>query len=366
MASTHYDNLQLNPLTLVSTVPVNTTPHYIKVPITPKSAITYNDPSYPYTNVIPNPSFTSGLWQKKVGDCNAYDNSPVLGMKLDTNTPSRGVNALELDATSHIACTGPPPIKVGANTKLSFSFDYQSPNGSSAGYSVSFNNSMHSSYGHQLAISDTKWHNYSTLISVPDDATTLSLTVYSYSNNPSNKSIVTRYSNFKLMSIPDLVGSYYLVNQAPQTLVTPQHVSFNKVNSTKTLVKVTGASTPFYVNMSEAYDANWRLEMNDSKLHGSGSWLPTAKPNIVLASNHYKLNDFANGWYVDVDQLCRQQNLCSHNVDGSYNLSMEVEYTTQRWFYVGLVMSAATLATCLAYLLYTNYLERKRKVYHTR
>ncbi len=100
--------------------------------------------------------------------------------------------------------------------------------------------------------------------------------------------------------------------------------------------------------------------MNNHKVKGLGSWWPWAKPDAVEAGNHLKLNDFENGWYVDVDKLCRQQHLCTQNANGSYDLEMVAEFTPQRWFYVGLVISGATLAGCFGYLAF-KWRHRKPK-----
>ena len=85
-------------------------------------------------------------------------------------------------------------------------------------------------------------------------------------------------------------------------------------------------------------------------MHGIKSLLPWSQPNAVAAKNHFKLNGFENGWYVDIDTLCKEQNLCTTNVDGSYDLELIAEFTPQRWFYVGLIISGATLLGCIGYL----------------
>lgn len=101
--------------------------------------------------------------------------------------------------------------------------------------------------------------------------------------------------------------------------------------------------------------------MNNDKVKGLGAWLPSAKADAIPASDHFKLNDFQNGWYVDVNKLCKEQNLCIRNADGSYDLEMVAEFTPQRWFYVGLVVSGATLAGCLAYLGWSWRRNRRNK-----
>jgi hypothetical protein len=104
--------------------------------------------------------------------------------------------------------------------------------------------------------------------------------------------------------------------------------------------------------MSEAYHDKWQLEMNNKKVQGLGAWLPGTTADAVPAEDHFKLDDFLNGWYVDVPALCKMQHLCHLNADGSYDLEMVAEFTPQRWFYFGGVISVVTLLACLGYLGY--------------
>jgi hypothetical protein len=112
--------------------------------------------------------------------------------------------------------------------------------------------------------------------------------------------------------------------------------------------------------MAESYHPKWSLEFRNRKIMGwFNSWVPWAKPDLVPSTDHFKLNDFENGWYVDIDQLCKQQKLCNKNPDGSYNLQLEVEFLPQRWFYAGLIISSATALGCTAYIGW--YWMRRRK-----
>jgi len=79
---------------------------------------------------------------------------------------------------------------------------------------------------------------------------------------------------------------------------------------------------------------------------------------------------------VDVDELCNEKthptpegaplsrgefSSCVRNADGSYNLEMVIEFTPQRWFYLGLLISSITLFSCLGYLGYDWRRRRKAK-----
>jgi hypothetical protein len=71
---------------------------------------------------------------------------------------------------------------------------------------------------------------------------------------------------------------------------------------------------------------------------------------VIPNEHHFKLDGFLNGWYFDTDKYCKEENLCTKNPDGSYNVEVVLEFTPQRWFYVGLLISGTTLAACVGYL----------------
>ena len=59
-----------------------------------------------------------------------------------------------------------------------------------------------------------------------------------------------------------------------------------------------------------------------------------------------------NAWYVDPAKLCGTGGGCTKNADGSYDFSLAVEFTPQRWLYLGAVISIMALAAGAAYYLY--------------
>ncbi len=350
---TYYTNVAIKPLSYVDTISDSPKITYTKINLSGDSFnAVVSGANYHFNNLIPNATFNDGLWQKKVGDCDAYDNHPVLNMFLNKRYTSTGSVSLELDATRHNACTGPPNINVQAGKTYMLSFDYQSPTESSASYYISFNNPNGTVISQTLSLNNTNWHTFIREFTAPVGSSYMSLSVYSFGDPYGRKKEINRYDNFDMIEMPPLANRYYIVSTATNKLNQPKNIRFTSNSPTKKLVTITGATTPFYLNMSEAYDTHWQLEINNSKVHGIDSWLPTAKPDVVSASDHYDLDDFANGWYVDINQLCKKENLCTKNPDGSYNLSLIVEFTPQRYFYVGLIISGATLVGCLSYLCY--------------
>jgi hypothetical protein len=181
--------------------------------------------------------------------------------------------------------------------------------------------------------------------------------------------MIARYDNFGFRELPDLSNQFYLVSTGTPLFTNPQSISFNLISPTKKTVHIHGATTPFYLSMSEAYHDQWQAEFDNSKVNaGLAKWSPFAKPDLIPASDHFKLDDFLNGWYIDTPSLCGASSttgngtaLCTKNPDGSYDMNLVIEFWPQRYFYLGLIISGATLAGCVGYLIYAYWPGRGKK-----
>ncbi|HJQ08778.1 MAG TPA: hypothetical protein VJ836_04845 [Candidatus Saccharimonadales bacterium] len=364
IASTLYDNFQLNELELAANAGIDLKPNYQPVTL-PKEGtytFTYAHPDINHTNLIPNPSLEQGLWQKQVSDCNAYDNRAQLGMRPSTTAKTDGKQSLELTAKLHIACTGPPVVNVKENMQYLLKFDYQSPNAPRAGYYLSFNDPARTAIYERLPIDDSRWHTLHKYVQAPMGATQAKLIVYAYGREPGSETFINRYDNFSLTQTPDIRHQFYVVDKQKAILKQPNNVTSRVVSGTKKSVQVKGARTPFYLAMNESYNAKWRLELDNSKVNGPiNGTMPWAKADAVPAATHFKLNGYANGWYVDPAALCQDASGCTRNNDGSYDLAMTIEFTPQRWFYLGSVISVAAFAGITGYLFVTWRLQKRQK-----
>jgi len=320
--------------------------------VTRENIVKYQNTARSFANVIRNGSFESGAWQEKVGDCRNYDKNPLISMGLSTTDKSDGEQALQLEAIRHNACTQ-TKVPVRAAAHYLFSFDYQTPNTDVASYYISFNNEAKTVISAKLPVSDTVWHTFTDTITVPDGASVMSLYVYALESDGKTKNI-NRYDNFKLIEVPDIGNSYYIVSEPKEKLVEPKSVGFDLVNPTRKLVHIQGATTPFFLAMSESYHDQWQLELNNARVQGFlESWWPFAKSDKVRNEYHYQLSGFLNAWYVDPSTLCSlPEASCTKHADGSYDIEMQIEFWPQRWFYLGLLISATTLLGSIGYLGY--------------
>lgn len=308
----------------------------------------YIDPAFEYKNIMPNASLESGAWQKKVDDCYAFDNLPgKLGMSIKHDDKTEGKQSLELSAGSHIACTGPDNIAVQGGKQYLLGFEYKNIGGQYAGWHISFDDPNETSMsGRMRGTNHQNWQTFARAITIPKDATHMHFVVYAYPDSSGIHPGIARYDNFKFAGIPNIQNRFYLAKNSSKNLSTPASVSHHSVNPTKTTINVSGAHTPFYLTTNETYTSQWRLELNDDKLHSG--W-PFAHPTTVPPNTHLKINGSKNGWYIDPEALCKNQSqACHKNSDGSYDLRLAMEFAPQRWFNVGIAISGITaLGTAL-------------------
>lgn len=162
------------------------------------------------SNMISDPSFETGLWQQRVGDCNDYDNHPDISMSRDTTTASVGKASLELSATRHDACTS-QDITLDANTEYALSFDYQGVNAQTASFYLGNIAQNTAIVKGSEAIVDTNWHTATTTFRTGSTAVKSRLFLYALEGDGTHATI-DRYDNVRL---------YPLTKQASFTVPTP-------------------------------------------------------------------------------------------------------------------------------------------------
>lgn len=322
--------------------------------------IEYTDPHFSLINILQNGSFESGLWNKSVSDCNNYDDNPAIEAN-ESFQASDGTKSLELSAARHAACEN-VNLSVRGGATYMLSFDYQSPNAKEASYYLAFNDASSTVYKQNIPIRDAQWHTFSQVIEAPYDASGFSLVLYAREQDGKTR-VVNRYDNIRIVEVPNLESSYYLVS-IPLTqfglrvsLLQPKSITFETINPTKKVVHILDATSPFYLGYSESYHPQWKLMLNNTQIQGApNGWSPFAKPDRVPDDYHFALDDFLNGWYVDPVTMCGTAGAlkagCTLNPDGSYNIEMVIEFWPQRWFYLGSIISLSTLALCLMYVGY--------------
>ncbi len=307
------------------------------VALEPQPALfaSYRQPNIQPVNQIENGSFEDGSWQPEVGDCYKFDNQPVLGMNLSTTEYIDGNQALELKAMRHVACvTNTFPLKGGTHYLLDIS--YQGDPARIAGYYLSFNAQDKSSLTEKFNTSDKSWHTYSRTFTTPTDANEGILTLYGYPIETGVESL-TRYDGVTLYEIPDITDSAFIVFPNQGDTAKPESVNSRMLNPTKIAISIKRARTPFYLVSKDSYHDKWHLSDQSGK---------------ASVQDHFLINNFQNGWYVSPDAFCDKSETCQKNSDGTYDFDLILEFTPQRWFYVGIIISLLALQSVVLYLVW--------------
>jgi len=117
-------------------------------------------------------------------------------------------------------------------------------------------------------------------------------------------------------------------------------VSYERLNPTKYSVKLSDVNGNVSLVLNEGFHPKWKLYPNIS----------SKKAVTQLNRGHFEINNFANGWNISVDELCKIPDVCTSNSDGTFEVSLDIEFAPQRYFRVGLLISLATLFSCLILL----------------
>ena len=351
-----YDNVSMVELSKVGEFPIQTSAATYKTHdlSAGKNTFHFVDKTYDYQNVIVNGSFEDGPWRKKVFDCNNYDKSPKVDMRMNTSAKSDGNQSLELEVAHHTACTY-TNVNIEPGTEYLLSFDYQAKGDGQIGYYAEFDGVEAGSQDRFTPEKGDGWHTYTTKITTPS-ATSMRLFLHAYESDGTNVSTM-RFDNVKLVAIPPVNQQFYVLGepQAPQAL--PQKIEFSNDSQARRSVTVRGATGKFTLLLSESYHPSWRLEMRDG---AAATWQPGA--NVRAVGEHFVASGYANGWLIDPATICANGGEgCKKNADGSYDIELLAEFVPQRWFEVNRVLSIATLVVAGGYIAITH---RKTKQSH--
>jgi len=106
--------------------------------------------------------------------------------------------------------------------------------------------------------------------------------------------------------------------------ITPPEISFKKINPTKYLVSVKNAKGPYTLEFLEGFSPLWKLNFVNS--------------SDEVSDNHFILNGYANGWYIEK----------------SGNYSLEINFYTQKFLKIGIIISLATLVLIAIFIFGKN------------
>lgn len=266
------------------------------------------------------------------GDCKAIDQKPaVFFVEL---AEFQGIELRSTD--NHRACINNDfQILPGAVYRLDF--DYSTPSAPGLTAYVSYKDQAQSDKL-DLPAGNDEWRHFSQTITPPAGASVMQ--TYLYSGNGTAKEATARYRNLTLTAL-SASNKDVLIRQPERPLQPPRHVETKKLSNHAYQFRLSGITGDFLIRFLDSYHEGWRLYARH--------WYPTvfARPIDVP---HYRTNSNNNAWWIDVDQVCRQQHRCSRNADGTYDLQLVLYFGPQRVFYLGEAITLVTLLT--AFLLW--------------
>lgn len=127
-------------------------------------------------------------------------------------------------------------------------------------------------------------------------------------------------------------------------------VSVNKINPTKLQVVINTDDTTQLISI-DAFNKGWKLYggyLSDPFRNGNPLNIITDKQ---VSSSHFVYDTFQNGWDVDPQYVCNiSPKSCEKKDDGSYNISLIIEYWPQRLYYIGRAISFTVFILLLSFM----------------
>lgn len=167
-------------------------------------------------NILINPSFEDGLWQKKVDDCNPYSEKSNLNMYLGHNT-SPDESYLVLYSRGHTACTFHEPVPVTSGSSYLFSFDYKSSLTRYVGYKITFNDTKRTVIEKKMETNGKNWQTVMQEISVPSGASKAVITLKGYPGTTYGTAGYSYFDRFRMEPLRTLADIPALETKQKQT-----------------------------------------------------------------------------------------------------------------------------------------------------
>lgn len=86
----------------------------------------------------------------------------------------------------------------------------------------------------------------------------------------------------------------------------------------------------------------------------SGSFYETWQNDPVVSFiDHWQANGYGNAWVIDPKIICQNNpNKCKENQDGSYDFEITIEYSLERFYFIGKLISGLVILLSTLYLIF--------------
>lgn len=340
---TAYDDFRVSKLNFVNSFEANIPNQekkFVKVDLNLEDE---NEISYEFKNPemgqnwFKNGSFDNGLWADKES-CGKEKSNLELVQENDSN-------AIKLTAVGNIACTR-TTIPVQNNTKVLFGWDYKTNTNYISSY-LGFSGSDKIIRQPNIFTKKPGWQNYSMIFMTPNDTAIVDFIINTQGIEDSDREIINYFDNFKMITIPDFDDQFYLVETPKNTFEIPTQSQNKNISFNQKKFSFQNVKNDFWLTIPETFNSNWKV------INPKNNWqdlFPFQDEFLDLQVIPSNLNQ--TSWHIDIDYLCNKQQKCQKNSDGSFNLDLRVEFWTQRWLNVGLIISILSFVIALLVLVF--------------
>lgn len=154
------------------------------------------------TNRLSNGSFEKDLWQKRVSDCNAYDQGAIISAESDAFA-NHGKQSLRLDAQKHTACMTAEPVSNSHRYYL-LSFDHYLDGGQMLGYEINFRDKQIPKMRYDIRGS-RQWQKEQIIVEMPRKATDFRLTLKAYPDYRQVKYTSAYFDNVQIVPLNKII-----------------------------------------------------------------------------------------------------------------------------------------------------------------
>jgi len=138
-------------------------------------------------------------------------------------------------------------------------------------------------------------------------------------------------------------------------------INFVKINPSKYYVKITSAKKPYILVFSESFNNNWKLFLSNKEIKSKtvasyfngeieemthiNKWIDlsgfeTLGKNPIADKNHFMANAYANGWYIEPE-----------NLGNKTEYTLVLEMTSQRVGYISLFTSLLAITVLIGWII---------------
>jgi hypothetical protein len=281
---------------------------------------------------IENGNFEDGkLWHESVGNCSRLrSGDPQIGMELIDD-------ALLLKSNNHLACTNTKINEYLPGYSYILNLKYKNLSGANPSFciwEVNLNKCIVKSVISSTEVDDNGWRSFNFAFNSSNDAQNARLYLYTEATGSQS---VNLFDEISVQRVPLSLGSLVYVHKQPSStpISTGGVASYKEVSTNNTELSIKNATRSFMLVFLETFHTGWK-----ASLKGDGEVL----------SNHVKVNGFANGWKLNVDELCKDSISCKRNDDGSFDFEIIVQFTPQNWVATGSTISGISALAALFYL----------------